>query len=50
MSGIRGSLSDMTYAAADPVAKSLHHPTRSVIAFDHASFQFHDDPSLKPVI
>jgi transcriptional regulator with XRE-family HTH domain len=30
--------------------KVLHHATRGVIAFDHASFQFNDDPSLKLVI
>jgi transcriptional regulator with XRE-family HTH domain len=30
--------------------KTLHHPTKGVIAFDHASFQFNDDPSLKLVI
>ena len=30
--------------------KVLHHPTKGVIAFDHASFQFNDDPSLKLVI
>ena len=30
--------------------KVLHHPTRGTIAFDHASFQFNDEPSLKLVI
>jgi PAS domain-containing protein len=30
--------------------KTLHHPTKGVIAFDHASFQFNDDPGLKLVI
>jgi transcriptional regulator with XRE-family HTH domain len=30
--------------------KTLHHPTRGLIAFDHASFQANDDPSLKLVI
>ena len=30
--------------------KTLHHPTKGVIAFDHASFQFNDEPSLKLVI
>ncbi|MBS0411199.1 MAG: helix-turn-helix domain-containing protein [Proteobacteria bacterium] len=30
--------------------KTLHHPTRGVIAFDHASFQANDDPGLKLVI
>jgi transcriptional regulator with XRE-family HTH domain len=30
--------------------KVVHHPTKGVIAFDHASFQFNDDPSLKLVI
>jgi transcriptional regulator with XRE-family HTH domain len=30
--------------------KTLHHPTRGVIAFDHASFQANDDPALKLVI
>jgi transcriptional regulator with XRE-family HTH domain len=30
--------------------KTLRHPTRGVIAFDHASFQANDDPGLKLVI
>jgi transcriptional regulator with XRE-family HTH domain len=30
--------------------KTLHHPTRGLIAFDHASFQANDDPGLKLVI
>ncbi|HEX4196160.1 MAG TPA: hypothetical protein VHZ26_01835 [Caulobacteraceae bacterium] len=30
--------------------KTLHHPARGVIAFDHASFQVNDDPGLKLVI
>jgi transcriptional regulator with XRE-family HTH domain len=30
--------------------KTLHHPTKGVIAFDHASFQANDDPGLKLVI
>jgi hypothetical protein len=30
--------------------KVVHHPTKGVIAFDHASFQFNDDPSLKLAI
>lgn len=30
--------------------KTLHHPTKGVIAFDHASFQVNDDTSLKLVI
>jgi transcriptional regulator with XRE-family HTH domain len=30
--------------------KTLHHPTKGVIGFDHASFQFNEDPSLKLVI
>jgi transcriptional regulator with XRE-family HTH domain len=30
--------------------KTLHHPTRGVISFDHASFQANDDPGLKLVI
>src|SRR5580658_5089160 len=30
--------------------KTLYHPTKGVIAFDHASFQFNDEPSLKLVI
>ncbi len=30
--------------------KTLHHPTKGVISFDHASFQANDDPSLKLVI
>lgn len=30
--------------------KTLHHPTRGVIAFEHASFQANDDPGLKLVI
>jgi transcriptional regulator with XRE-family HTH domain len=30
--------------------KTLHHPTRGVIAFDHASFQANDEPGLKWVI
>ena len=30
--------------------KTLHHPTRGVIAFEHASFQANDDPNLKLVI
>jgi len=30
--------------------KTLHHPTKGVIAFEHASFQANDDPSLKLVI
>jgi transcriptional regulator with XRE-family HTH domain len=30
--------------------KTLHHPTKGKIAFDHASFQANDDPGLKLVI
>jgi transcriptional regulator with XRE-family HTH domain len=30
--------------------KTLHHPTRGVITFEHASFQANDDPGLKLVI
>ena len=30
--------------------KTLYHPIRGVIAFDHASFQSNDDPGLKLVI
>jgi len=30
--------------------KTLHHPARGVIAFDHTSFQANDDPGLKLVI
>ena len=30
--------------------KTLYHPTRGVIAFDHTSFQANDDPGLKLVI
>jgi hypothetical protein len=30
--------------------KTLHHPEKGVIAFEHASFQANDDPSLKLVI
>jgi len=30
--------------------KTLHHPTKGVIAFDHTSFQANDDPGLKLVI
>jgi transcriptional regulator with XRE-family HTH domain len=30
--------------------KTLRHPTRGVIAFEHASFQVNDDPGLKLVI
>jgi transcriptional regulator with XRE-family HTH domain len=30
--------------------KTLHHPQRGVISFDHASFQANDDPGLKLVI
>ena len=30
--------------------KTLHHPTKGLIAFDHASFQANDDPGLKLVI
>lgn len=30
--------------------KVLQHPAKGVIAFDHASFQFNDDPDLKLVI
>ena len=30
--------------------KTLHHPTKGIIAFDHASFQTNDDPGLKLVI
>ena len=30
--------------------KTLHHPTKGLIAFDHASFQANDDPSLRLVI
>jgi transcriptional regulator with XRE-family HTH domain len=30
--------------------KTLHHPTRGVISFEHASFQANDDPALKLVI
>ncbi|HWD25613.1 MAG TPA: helix-turn-helix transcriptional regulator [Rhizomicrobium sp.] len=30
--------------------KTLHHPARGVIVFDHASFHFNDDPSLKLII
>jgi transcriptional regulator with XRE-family HTH domain len=30
--------------------KTLHHPSRGLIAFDHASFQANDDPALKLVI
>jgi transcriptional regulator with XRE-family HTH domain len=30
--------------------KTLHHPTKGVIAFEHASFQANDDPALKLVI
>jgi transcriptional regulator with XRE-family HTH domain len=30
--------------------KTLYHPARGVIAFDHASFQANDDPGLKLVI
>jgi transcriptional regulator with XRE-family HTH domain len=30
--------------------KTLYHPTKGVIAFDHASFQVNDDPGLKLVI
>jgi transcriptional regulator with XRE-family HTH domain len=30
--------------------KTLTHPTRGVIAFEHASFQVNDDPGLKLVI
>jgi transcriptional regulator with XRE-family HTH domain len=30
--------------------KTLHHPTKGVIAFEHTSFQANDDPGLKLVI
>jgi transcriptional regulator with XRE-family HTH domain len=30
--------------------KTLHHPDKGVIVFDHASFQANDDPGLKLVI
>lgn len=30
--------------------KTLHHPTRGPLCFDHASFQANDDPALKLVI
>ena len=30
--------------------KTLHHPTKGVIAFDHVSFQANDNPALKLVI
>ena len=30
--------------------KTLHHPTRGVIAFEHTGFQTNDDPGLKLVI
>jgi transcriptional regulator with XRE-family HTH domain len=30
--------------------KTLHHPTKGVIVFEHASFQANDDPALKLVI
>ena len=30
--------------------KILHHPSKGVLAFDHASFQTNDDPGLKLVI
>jgi transcriptional regulator with XRE-family HTH domain len=30
--------------------KTLHHPTKGVIAFEHASFQANDDPGLKLVV
>ena len=30
--------------------KTLHHPTRGLIAFEHSSFQANDDPGLKLVI
>ena len=30
--------------------KTLHHPARGVIAFDHISFQANDEPGLKLVI
>ena len=30
--------------------KTLHHPTRGVLRFEHASFQANDDPALKLVI
>lgn len=30
--------------------KTVHHPTRGELRFDHASFQANDDPSLKLII
>lgn len=30
--------------------KTLHHPTRGILRFDHASFQANDDPALKLVL
>ena len=30
--------------------KLLHHPTKGVLRFEHASFQANDDPALKLVI
>lgn len=30
--------------------KTLHHPTRGLLRFDHASFQANDDPAFKLVI
>jgi transcriptional regulator with XRE-family HTH domain len=30
--------------------KTLHHPTRGVLHFDHASFQANDEPALKLVL
>lgn len=30
--------------------KTLHHPERGVLRFDHASFQVNDDPALKLVL
>ena len=30
--------------------KTLHHRTKGVVAFDHVSFQFNDDPNLRLVI
>jgi hypothetical protein len=30
--------------------KRLHHPKKGMLAFEHASFQSNDDPSLKVVI
>ena len=30
--------------------KTMHHPTKGVLHFEHTSFQANDDPALKLII